>query len=657
MTQRSSCKVNPMIGLALAGLLSWLGLGTVSAQEGDAAADAAAPEEAAAATSPPAHRLTDPEELEAFLDGMMAAHMRSRDIASATLSVVKDGSLFFAKGYGYADREQRIPVEADKTLFRPGSISKLFTWTAVMQLVERGELDLAADVNDYLADFKVPATYPEPITMKHLLTHTPGFEDGGLGYLFIRSADKIVPLAESLAAHIPARVRPPGTYSSYSNFGTALAGLIVANISGMPFQEYVEKNIFEPLGMDHSTFREPLPEALAPDMAVGYQREAGLYEARDFEFISNFGPAGALSSTATDMARFMIAHLRLGRYGDARILEEATARRMQSQLYTLDPRLPGMAHGFCETEINRLRVIGHGGDTFYFHSLLVLLPEHDVGLYVSYVAAGSLVRFELLEAFVERYFPVPEEPELIPPADFTERADRFAGTYRFTRHNYSTIEKLFALVATISVTPTEAGTLMVDGFLGQTMHWVEVEPLLFRQIDGWQSLAFKEDENGEITHLAFSVYPFMPAYRAAWYTVPAFNFTLLGLGVLLFITTLVSAFRHREKTREAPPIERWPIRLAVAVSALTLLLLVSVVAIVAAEGVDIFYGVPATMTVALVLPILTSLLTVGIAVFVPMAWRGRYWTAGRRVHYTLFAVLAVGYVWFYYYWNVLGFQY
>ncbi len=650
MTQRNGCKINPLIGLALAGLISWLG--PASAQEGDAAA----PEEAAAATSP-GHRLSDPEELEAFIDGVTAAHMRSRDIASATVSVVKDGALLFAKGYGYADREQRIPVAADKTLFRPGSISKLFTWTAVMQLVERGELDLEADVNDYLTDFQIPATYPEPITMKHLLTHTPGFEDGGLGYLFIRSADEIVPLAESLAAHIPARVRPPGTYASYSNHGTALAGLIVANISGMSFEEYVEKNIFAPLGMEHSTFREPLPEALAPAMAVGYQREAGLYEAKDFEHIANFGPAGALSSTATDMARFMIAHLRLGRYGDARILEEATARRMQTQLHTLDPRLPGMAHGFCETEINDLHVLGHGGDTLYFHSLMVLFPEHDIGLYGSYVAAGGLARFELFEAFVERYFPVPEEPDLTPPEDFSERADRFAGTYRFTRHNYSTLEKLFALVATITVAPTEDGTLMVDGFLGETMHWVEVEPLLFRQINGWQSLAFKEDENGEITHLAFSLFPFMPAYRVAWYSLPAFNYTLLGLGVLLFLTTLVSAFRHRKTMREAPAIERWPIRLAVGVSALTLVFLVTAVAVVTAEGVDIFYGVPATLTAAFVLPILTSLLTVGVAVFVPLAWRGRYWTTGRRVHYTLFAVLAAGYVWFYYYWNVLGFQY
>ena len=143
------------------------------------AAEEMAAEEAV--STPEAVGPTDPVELEAFIDGMMAAHMPSRDIPAATIAVVKDGELFFAKGYGFADRENRTPVEADTTLFRIASISKLFTWTAVMQLAERGQLDLDADVNTYLKSFQIPATYPEPITMKHLLSHTPGFEEGALG--------------------------------------------------------------------------------------------------------------------------------------------------------------------------------------------------------------------------------------------------------------------------------------------------------------------------------------------------------------------------------------------------------------------------------------------------------------------------------------------
>ena len=531
-------------------------------------------EEAAAA--PEAVGPTDPAELEVFIDGMMAAHMPSHKVPAATISIVKDGELIFAKGYGFANREEKVPVEADKTLFRPGSTSKLFTWTAVMQLAERGQLDLDADVNDYLTAFKIPDTFPEPITMKHLLTHTPGFEDGGLGYLIIKDESSLVPLRESLAAHIPERVRPPGVLASYSNFGTALAGLIVEEISGLPFAEYIEQNIFQPLGMENSTFHEPLPEPLASNMAVSYRRKNGLYEPESFEFISNFGPAGALSSTATDMARFMIAHLQLGRFGEQRILEEATARQMHSLLYTPDPRLPGMAYGFYESDVLGQHVIGHGGDTVYFHTDLALFTEHNIGLFVSYATNGQ-PRSELVEAFVRRYFDVAERDLPEPPEDFAERWKKLTGTYRGTRHNYSTIEKLMSLSSVFKVGISPEGTLVTSGLFGrEPWHWIEVEPLYFRQVDGDLALAFHEDENGDVTHLFLSlVPPATQAYRISWYAAPTFNYVLLVLGAVLFVTTLVSAVRHRKERKHDPVGARRAVRLAVAVSAQTLLFLIS----------------------------------------------------------------------------------
>jgi CubicO group peptidase (beta-lactamase class C family) len=600
---------------------------------------------------------TDPAELEAFIDGMMAAHMPSRDIPAATIAVVKDGELFFAKGYGYADREKKIPVKADTTLFRPGSTSKLFTWTAVMQLAERGQLDLDADVNTYLTSFQIPATYPEPITMKHLLTHTAGFEDGSLGYLIVKDRDKLMGMREALEAHMPERVRPPGTWSSYSNWGTALAGLIVEEISGMSFAEYVEKNIFVPLQMNHSTFREPLPEDLAPDMAVGYRWKNGLYEPGYFELISDFGPAGALSSTATDMANFMIAHLQLGRFGDQRILEEETARQMHSQLYTPDPRLPGMDYGFYESDVLGQHVIGHGGDTVFFHSDLALFPEYNEGLFVSYVAHGGRARWELVEAFVRRYLPheEPEVPE--PPEDFAERAKKYAGNFRFTRHNWSDLEKIISMPNVIKVVPTKDNTLMTTGILEDPWHWVEVEPNFFQQIDGDLTLAFIEDENGKINHMAISLLPFMPAYRIAWYASPNFNYFVLAVGLLLCVTTLISAFRHRKARKEDPSRARWAVRLAWLVSALTLIFWIAVVIIVSSAGEDLFSGFPPTLTAALMLPIVITVLTIGVAVFAVLVWKGGYWTRFRRIHYTLFAIFAIGLVWFYWYWNVLGVQY
>ncbi|HKX55730.1 MAG TPA: serine hydrolase domain-containing protein, partial [Xanthomonadales bacterium] len=165
--------------------------------------------------------VTDPAVVEAFVDGVVKPTMKENHSPSGVVMVMKDGQVVFAKGYGYIDVEQRIPVDPVTSLFRPGSISKLFTWVSVMQLVEQGKLDLDADVNQYLETFKIEDTFPgQPITLRHIMTHTPGFEDGGLGYLITNDESRIMPLAESLAKYQPDRINPPGTHTSYSNYGT-----------------------------------------------------------------------------------------------------------------------------------------------------------------------------------------------------------------------------------------------------------------------------------------------------------------------------------------------------------------------------------------------------------------------------------------------------
>ena len=616
-------------------------------------APAVAPPPAAVAPSGP----TDPRELEAFVDGAMAASMAAEHVSAATISVVKDGQLFFAKGYGFADREKRTPVVADRTLFRPGSTSKLFTWTAVMQLVEQGKLDLDADVNQYIKGFQIPATYPEPVTLKHLLTHTAGFEEGALGYLILKDGTGVRPLAESLAAHMPDRVRPPGTWSSYSNWGTALAGLIVEQTSGVPFADYIQQNIFDPLDMKHSSFHEPLPAELEPDMAKGYKWKDGLFEPGFFEFIANFGPAGSLSSTATDMANFMIAHLQLGRFGDRRILKEETARLMHSRLFTADPRLSGMAYGFYESEIAGRKAIGHAGDTIFFHSDLTLFPEQNLGVFVSYGPNGGHSRTDFIEAFVKRYLPAPEVPLPKPPEGFMERGAKVAGSYRFTRHNWSDLEKVAALANVVSVGLKPDGTLVTTGIFETPWNWSEVEPFFYRQIDGGLTLAFKQEADGTISHATISNFPFMPAYRIAWYSAPAFNYLILGGALLLCITTLVSAIRNRKANKLEPPAVRRAVRLAFWTSLVTLIFVIAAVVVVSAAGEDLFYGFPPSLTAVLMLPFLAAALTLGVLLSVPGIWRQGSWTRFRRVHYTLFALFAVGLVWFYWYWNLFGAQY
>jgi CubicO group peptidase (beta-lactamase class C family) len=602
----------------------------------------------------PAAGLTDPAELEAFLDGFLASELAENHIAGATVAIVKDGELFFAKGYGYADVEQQIPVDARKTLFRVGSVTKLFTWTAVMQLVEQGRLDLNADVNTYL-DFVIPDTYPEPITLIHLLTHTPGFEDRGFG-MAAASPQELVPNGEWLADNIPARVRPPGEFSAYSNYGTALAGYIVELVSGMPYDDYIEQYILSPLGMKQSTSRQPLPEALAPDMSKGYRFVNAGHEAQDFELI-NVAPAGSFSATATDMARFMIAHLQDGAYDGNRILEETTAQRMHSRLFTHDERLNGFAHGFYEMSQNDQWVVGHEGDTAWFHTMLALLPEHNIGFFASYNSASDTAPRALLEAFMDRYYPVPEKV-ISPPADFAERAGRFTGSYALNRASYTTAEKVQGLFVAISVRAADDGTLLVNSPLGQ-QRFVEVAPLLFQEVGGADMLLFREDGRGRITHAFLDSVPMMAIEKLAWYQAPAFHQVLVGVGLLLFLSVFIAGVvgflinRGREDV-EKPPRPARLARWLQAGAAMVWFLQVLLFFIGMSDQIALMTGNAPIMMLLPAVGLLFVLLTVGTLLSTALAWWKGYWNLPGRLHYTLVTLVAVALIWVMNYWNLLG---
>ncbi len=606
----------------------------------------------------------DPRELEAFFDGYLAAQMEARHLPGATVAVVKDGALFFAKGYGYADVAQQTPVDPERTLFHAGSVSKLFTWTAVMQLVEAGRLDLDADVNTYLKDLQIPATYPQPITLAHLMSHTPGFEDEGLG-VFVAQPGDLAPLGQYLATHMPARVRPPGEISAYSNYGTALAGHIVAQVSGEPFEQYVSEHILKPLGMEHSSFQQPLPPALAGGLATGYRYVGGAPQAGAAEWCQP-SPAGALSTTAADMAAFMIAHLQDGRYGGARILREATAQRMHGRLFGHDPRASGFAHGFMELNLNGQRMLSHGGDTLLFHSLLVLLPERHVGLFVSFNSMGEGAgavegRYELLQAFLDRYYPAPKPAAPQPPADFSARAGRFAGQYLAARSNATTVEKLLGLLQQISVGATSEGVLLVSGAAPEPSRWVEVEPLVFRNVANQDRLYFRADARGNVTHMFEENNPTTAYIRLPWWAGASFQLPFVGLTTLLLVSALpwpLGLLRRKhtpgEPRRRLPHLARG---LAWAMSALDVAFLAGLASVLSPLQQAPF-GMPAAVRALFVLPLLGAGLAVAVAACALLAWvrRPSCGLAG-RVHYTLVAAAGLAFVWWLSCWNLLGFRF
>ncbi|HVN46622.1 MAG TPA: serine hydrolase domain-containing protein, partial [Steroidobacteraceae bacterium] len=351
------------------GLLGAALLGSTLAAAAASAASPAAPPPPAASGPAAAHPL-DGADLQAWLDGLLPYALQSGDIAGAVVAVVKDGNVLLQKGYGYADVAKRTPMDAQRTLVRPGSTSKLFTWTAVMQLVEQGKIDLNRNVDDYL-DFKVSPPTGRPITMLDLMNHTAGFEEGLKDILAIDPQG--LPSTEKyLKEHRRPALFAPGEVPAYSNYGAALAGYIVQRVSGEPFERYVEQHILLPLGMLHSTFDQPLPERFRSSLSQGYRTAST--PPLPYELIIT-RPAGSLTSTAADMARFMLAHLGEGRLGDAQLLRSDTTQLMHTPS---EPALPGfasMAHGFFHEVRNGHTVIGHGGDTVVFHTELDLLPQ------------------------------------------------------------------------------------------------------------------------------------------------------------------------------------------------------------------------------------------------------------------------------------------
>lgn len=493
----------------------------------------------AVAESGAAHDLTKAD-LEAFLDALVPAQLQNRDIAGAVIAVVKDGQVLLAKGYGYADFAAKKPVVADLTLFRPGSISKVLTATAVMQLVEQGKLDLDRDVNEYL-DFAIPKTYPEPVTLRRILTHTAGFEET-LKNLFVPSAREMRPLRDYLVTAMPERIFPPGAVSSYSNYAVTLAGYIVERISGEAFEKYVAAHILDPLHMTRSSFAQPLPPTLESLMSQGYL--AAAQGARKFEFVQA-APAGALSAPATDMTRLMLAFLGDGTLDGATILKPEAVRAMEARQFELHPALRSIGLILFDYSANGQRIVGHGGDSIFFHSDMMLMPDAHVGLFLSYNSAGSRPgggRSEVMRAFLNRYFPDPATPP--PSIDLkTAQADGRAvsGVYNGSRRGESTLLKVAAILGQVSVNADPSGVLTVEGMQnprGGLKRWREIGPLLYREVDGPDLIAFRRDGNRNVTDLLPSA-PVYVAQRVTAFAGKNVLFPVLGVSLSLVVLTLL----------------------------------------------------------------------------------------------------------------------
>lgn len=604
-------------------------------------------------------------ELEAFFDGLITAQLAAYSIPGAALSIVADGNIVLVKGYGYADLETRLPVDGELSLFRPGSISKTFIWTAVMQLYEQGKLDLNVDIQKYL-DFKLNTTYEQPITMLNLMSHTPGFEDRSDG-LFVRSSSELLPLGEYLRLAQPVQIYPPGEISAYSNYGVALAGYIIERVSGIPYEQYLEEYIFQPLGMSRSTFRQPVPSHLADALAAGYRcAKPSACSKGSFEFVQA-SPAGALSSTAADMAKFMLAHLNGGVLDGQRILEAETLELMHTGHFSHDPRLKGWAHGFFESELRGVRILSHAGDTIYFHSDMLLFPDHNLGIFVSYNSEnGSLARMELLEAFLERYFPAVPLPDPNPTQAAVERLKPFAGSYFSSRRNVSGREKFFSALQAVSLSVEDTGIISIRIPGLPPIELVEIEPFRLAPIHGGNEMIdqiiLRQEANplgGVNTYVLTGTSALLKSAAAE---SPTLHLSLLIAGFLLNLSVLAAVpigvlFRWQSRHLGAkfqPPqplsrLARW----TAVLYAVLFIVFLSGYFLLISDITNIAFGIPLWAELISQLPIVILLLAAAMVIFAFIAWLNGWWTKTSRLHYTLITVFALIFIWQAWFWNFL----
>ncbi len=603
----------------------------------------------------------DPGELGSYLDSVFNQQIEQNQIVGITVAAVKDGQVIFQRGYGKADLVEKVPVDPTKTIFRIGSVTKVFTWIAVLQLYEQGKLNLDTDINTYL-DFHIPDTFLEPITMKHLMSHTAGFEDRKFE-MAVTSPEQLLSLGRYLADHIPTRVRSVGQVSAYSNYGADLAGYIVERISGIPYSNYVEANIFKPLGMGQTTAVEPLPADLRPNMSQGYRLIKGTIQPGFFELLST-QPSGAISSTASDMARFMMACL------DGKLFaKESTQQLMLSRLWSHSPEFTGLTYGFWELNTHGQRILYHPGDTLQFHSFLMLIPDQNLGFFVSYntQSAENLWDKTMLD-FMQHFYPKGSNTSA---SIFSSKAqlNKFAGTYHISRSSYTTIEKVGDLLDEWLVVKASSNGILWFGspLQPEKIELTQLQPLVFVEPRSGIQLAFREDAQGNITHLIDLHYPAQTYEKVPWHANPSLHYLLLIGCCVIFLSAIISGlvngirslFRRPAVSSLAPAamITRW---LSFITSIIFLVALIAfVIVYLNPEGfkMAIPFGQVTTINIILAAWLGASILTLGQAISIVVVWEKHLGRITYRLQYTLATMAAVAFVWFLNYWNLLGFRY
>ena len=583
------------------------------------------------------------EEVELFLDEFMSENMEAYGVPGLAFVMVKDGEVFFSKGYGHANLEKQTPFDPEQTIVRAGSNVKMITALAVMQLVEQGKIDLDVDVNEYLTQLQVPSTFDEPVTARQLLHYTAGFDARFVG-IRADSADEIVPLGDYLAEHLTDRVRPPGEFRAYNDMEIALAGLLVEDVSGMTYEQYVREYIFKPLGMDSSSIF--LSQEEEQRVALGYRADGQPYPLNYYHL--NDAAGAGFNSTASDLAHFMIMHLENGKFGDVQVIGDEYAEELHTTRFRHHPSLPGIAYAFDETFWGDLRILAKSGGAPGFQNRMLLIPDENVGIYFVYNRDSSVrLSPKLNEEFLTRFFPKTVQPlqdEL--PVTVPIELDRYTGYYvELNDYSANSLEKVKYLMEQQHVTVNEHG--LYEGDL------VHVGENLFQWRSSGNYVAFREDNQGNVTHM---FYARSAAMRLPWHETFPVQIGLLVFALIVFLTALIGWLVAALKRKGNSYRLSGSLSLIYVGFLIGLGLLLGPVFTGADPPWMFSFAPPTELLILLALPLIGIVLTLGLAWQVYKSWTENQGGRFVRIHNTLILIASLAFLFFLNTWNLLGYQ-
>ena len=608
------------------------------------------------------HKKTDLNQIHFYIDSVAEAEMESAKIPGAVVVVIQDSSEVYIKPYGFADIENQIPVDAEKTGFRIASVTKTFTATAMMQLVEQGKIDLHTSIDQYLPDENFSFLKYEPMTVHQLLTHTAGIDLTDIGDAALKP-EAVVPLEDFVRSHIPAQVNPPGKVHSYSNFGYTLLGYLIQAVSGMRYEDYITQNILHPLGMYGSSMEQPLPSPFLENRSKSYVWDKDHKSIpRDF---TNTTPGGGLISTGTDMANYMLMHLNNAILDSSQILSPESHKTLISQQYGSKDTKYGVCYAFFENGWTGRRNIEHSGAQLGFLSLMILIPETGTGLFIAqntrenagsfrYNLAGSIL--DTLLHRKERHIDLPKAND-----ELNEMAANYVGRYQQMNYPHSSFERLGTLFGFYNsayvVRYNGNGMLQLNGD-----DYVMIDENVFHRNDSTSAwnVEFELDEQGVAQRIIAGTTSYG---RAAWYESKklwqraiVFSFALIVLFIIgRPIYSLVK--KHSKKpasTLRSNKAIKW-------IYYTGLLFLLGVIGIILNmaihQGQLADYGVPFSLKVPLFLNTLGAISTLFAPFGLILLWRSKEMNLGSKLFYTLLVIALIILTLGFWYHNVVGFHY